>query len=934
MRGDDTTLPLADPDATRTVEQPRDLSPGSTTSESLDDLARPERIGPYRIVDLLGEGGMGTVYLAEQDEPVKRRVALKVIRPFRQERAERRFSIECQALADLNHPHIATLYEVGTTDESKPYVAMEWVDGEPITRWCESHRLDLAARLGLFLQVCNAIRHAHGKGILHCDLKPSNILVTAMDGRGTVKVIDFGIARALGEDMPERGQSLDGEVLGSPLYLSPEAFGDQGRRLLDARSDVYSLGQVLYEVLTGALPVDADKLSLWELITYTLEGTQTLPSVRFSGLDMGEAKRLAERRRTTPQRLTQALRGDLDAIVRKATARDPEERYGSPWEMAVDLRRHLNLEPVDARPQTAAYRSLRFVQRRAGVVFSVLLLVLALAGGLVARTLEAHRANTAAIRAETESRRAQVEADRARTALIESKQTQQFLIDLFESADPERSESVEPTVTEVLDRGADRLREELADRPLLRARLLQAIGSIYTKMGDLSRAEGLVTEALELRREHLSTNHPEVLESLGLSGVILRQQGHSEEAREALEGTVSGLEAQPNPDPVKLAQAQSNLGNLYWQLRDYDAAEEAHRSALTLRRRLGHRLDTAESANNLGVLLMGQRRHGEAKPLLLFALEAFTEDLNPRHPRVAATLNNLGLIEQNEPHWAKAQGRFHEAVDIWRESLGESHHQTLIGRINVVNELDLRHRWDEALVEALDLVETSRNSSAIYRVQALRKLGSVQRQAGQKDAALKTYNRAVALAREAFGEDHAQVSRTQTYMTWGLAEQGRFDEAHALLSRVADRQRDLEPTHSSRIRTDNYFGHIHLITERYAEAEIQYRSVLERREARGARQLTIAYVLYNLARSPGGQGRHEEAVELYHRTLGIREPVFGVEHPYVADVNHHLGLTEKALGRYDRAREHLERAVAVRRAVYPADDGDLRESVEALASLP
>ncbi|MEM8934309.1 MAG: serine/threonine-protein kinase, partial [Acidobacteriota bacterium] len=444
----------------------------------------PERIGRYRILDVLGEGGMGTVYLAEQDEPVRRRVALKVIRRLRRPGIRTRFAAECQALARLKHPNIAAMYEAGVVDHGdgetgsdedlQPYVAMEWIEGEPMPAWCDARRLDVEARLRLFLGVCAGLHHAHGKGVLHCDLKPSNVLVTEVDGRGVAKVIDFGIARAFDSEPRGDGAAVADEgaelLFCSPLYLSPEAIAT-GRRLLDVRSEVHSLGLLLYELLVGTLPFEATG-SLRDVLRRRSEDEPAAPSRRFGALDAERAEEVATRRNLSPRALERRLRGDLDAVILKAMAKDPAHRYGSVRELASDLERHLGREPVVARQATSAYVAQRFARRHLGPLIAATLLILALLGGLVARTMEARRAQAASVRATAE-------AERALVANAEAEQVRDFLIDLFRGADVERPGGG-LTIQEVLDRAANDLRDDLQDQPLVRARLLQTIGTLYT----------------------------------------------------------------------------------------------------------------------------------------------------------------------------------------------------------------------------------------------------------------------------------------------------------------------------------------------------------------------------------------------------------------------------------------------------------------------
>ncbi len=491
------------------------------------------RIGPYRILSTLGEGGMGTVYLAEQTEPIRRRVALKVIR-FGSMGSDtvRRFEAERQALARMNHPNIAQAYEAGSTDDGQPYVVMEYVPGLPITDYCDRQRLTVEERLELFLAVCDGVHHLHQKGILHRDVKPSNVLVTEVrategDDRPVPKLIDFGIAKGLDQPLTDVTM-LTGELLvGTPGYLSPEAVRAsqaEGGLDVDIRSDVYSLGVLLYELLTGERPFATDEASFLEVIRRITEEEAPLASARLAALDAASRLERARARRFESPALGRRLKGDLDWILRRAMARERYRRYVSAAELAEDVRRHLRHEPVAAGPPGAGYRLRKFVRRHRSGVVSAVLITLALLGGIAARTLEAARANREAARASEEVVRASREAKAAR-------QVSDFLVGLFEISDPHQASAGTMTAREILDRGAERLRgQELEDQPLLQARLMDTIGSVYGKLGLHEPAVELLAEALEIRRDHLGEDHPDLLRTLEDHALFLRQKGRGQEA--------------------------------------------------------------------------------------------------------------------------------------------------------------------------------------------------------------------------------------------------------------------------------------------------------------------------------------------------------------------------------------------------------------------
>lgn len=334
------------------------------TGENVKQLLAPERLGPFRVVRPLGRGRMGSVYLGEQQKPVRRRVALKVIDAIHSRTSRKRFASECQALARLSHPNVASLYEVGTIEDGRSFVAMELIEGTAITTWCDERMLGLEARIELFFGVCAAVRHAHENGILHREIKPSNVLVTEVDGQPVAKVIDFGIARALDDEslIDDSFSTLEHHMVGSPSYMSPEAV-ISGKKILDARADVYSLGLLFYRLIVGALPFDPENETLASLLRRVVKQDYQTPSIRFAALAKERRREIAARRGLTEDALLRRLRGDLDAIVSKAIARDREQRYGSPADLADDLGGHLTHEPVEAVPPTLQYQVRKFLKR-------------------------------------------------------------------------------------------------------------------------------------------------------------------------------------------------------------------------------------------------------------------------------------------------------------------------------------------------------------------------------------------------------------------------------------------------------------------------------------------------------------------------------------------------------------------------------------------
>ncbi|MCG8456330.1 MAG: serine/threonine-protein kinase, partial [Holophagales bacterium] len=765
-------------------------------------------------------------------------------------------------------------------------------------------------------------------GILHCDLKPGNILVTRAEGRA--KVIDFGIARAI-DDSPGADSITRDLIFGSPPYVSPEMMDDRGRSL-DTRTDVYALGLILYELAVGTLPFRVS--STWLLMLQIAEKNPESPSARFSGLASEEQAEIVAARGADVKSLVRSCRGDLDAIVLKAIDRDPDRRYSTAAELAADLRRYLADEPTQARAPTSAELLGRYLRRHKQWAIGVILLFAVLSAGLVARTIEARRANSEAERANAEAERASAEAERAQVALAESEQIRRFLIDLFQAANPEKTAGRTVTVDELLEEGSERLRTNLIGQPLVRASLLQTVGSIHTELGEFEEARALVTEAAKIRSENLPAADPLVVESQIQLGIILRRLGRYEEAEPVLYEVREARRADPDVDPELLAQAHSHLGVVYWRQDRFDLAEMELRAAWTLRQEIGNSADIAESANNLGVLLQASYRYQEAQVLLAQALEVFQRELGPKHPRVAGALNNLGLVNKYLPTWADAESLFRQASEIFREAYGQDHFRSLLSRRNLVDELARFHRWDETFQEARDILRISEDlGDPIALAGARGRLGRVEIKAGFASRATRTLRRCVAEAEAARGPEHSATLACRTALAEAMARVGEIESA-ILMLRDLRRIRERLGQHRQSRLVQLVLGETMLAGQRFAEAEgqfVAYIEALERASEPSAH--SRARGLMGLGRAFTGQGRFDEAAESLLQALAFRSEIFGSDHPLVSESAHELGLVEIQRGRPSRARELLQRAVAIRSEVYPPGDPDTEASLEALRSI-
>ena len=607
------------------------------------DEAVGQTLGRYKLLERVGEGGCGVVYVAEQTEPVRRRVALKVIKlGMDTKQVVARFEAERQALAMMDHPNIAKVLDAGTTDAGRPYFVMELVRGIKITDYCDQANLSTKERLDLFIKVCQAIQHAHQKGIIHRDIKPSNILVTLHDGVPVPKVIDFGIAKAT------EGRLTDNTVytqlhqfIGTPAYMSPEQAEMSGLDI-DTRSDIYSLGVLLYELLAGSTPFDAKELmSLGiDAMRKTIrEKEPQRPSTRFATLGADQLTTTAKRRSTDTSKLLHQLKGDLDWIVMKCLEKDRQRRYETANGLAADITRHLTNEPVVARPPSAAYKFQKAYRRNKGVFAAGTAVAVALVFGIIVSAWQAVRATRAEAQALVEKAQAQTEKANALTEKANAQGALQFIQDdVLSQASPGYQPDRDLTVRALLDRIAGRLDLATNRPPLVEASIRQTLGSVYTELGDYPKAIQHFENALRVQRENLGGTNLDTLRSLnGLAAA--HWLGGSPSLAEPL--TRHGLEA-----------SQRTLG-------------EKH--PLTLQ---------FMQTRAFVVMLLGETPWTEVQALFLRTLALHREVLGPDDPGTLRLIYGFGLgcIYHFQP--AKAASLLVDALDRARRALPEKHPTT------------------------------------------------------------------------------------------------------------------------------------------------------------------------------------------------------------------------------------------------------------------
>ena len=637
--------------------------PGEAIEFCLPRTEKPgDRIGRYRLLQQIGEGGWGVVYVAEQEEPVRRRVALKVIKAgMDTKEAIARFEAERQALALMDHPNIAKVLDAGATENGRPFFVMELVKGLKITDYCDQNNLTTRERLDLFMQVCHAVQHAHQKGIIHRDLKPSNILV-ALDGSVPApKVIDFGIAKATDHRLTDKTifTALD-QFVGTPAYMSPEQAKVSGLDI-DTRSDIYSLGVLLYELLTGKTPFEAKRLleaDLDELRRIIREEEPPRPSTKLSALAADEQTTTAKRRQTDPPGLIHTVRGDLDWIVMKCLEKDRTRRYATANGLAADLERHLNNEPVVARPPTNLYR-LRKLARRHKIAFAT-------ASSIGLSLLVGLAVSTRLFLGEKQARR------RAEAAT-------KFLADMLNNLDPSVARGDTPAaLRNMLDETAARVGKDFRDDAEMQADLRDTIGHVYFALGLYDKAEAIQRAAIKARQSAVGLEHPELAAELNLLATTLISRDRPEDLEEAERLQRQALAMRRKllgEENAEVAESLNDLSTLLLEKGSLDEAERLQRQALAMSRKLGGDEDprVASSLNNLAEILARRKRPAEAEKLHREELALSTKRLGTNDPSLAVSLNNLALLLSEEGKLAEAEDLARQALTLCQRVLPKEH---------------------------------------------------------------------------------------------------------------------------------------------------------------------------------------------------------------------------------------------------------------------
>jgi serine/threonine protein kinase/tetratricopeptide (TPR) repeat protein len=816
-----------------------------------------KKIGAYRIVREIGQGGMAVVYLGERDDQnYRKQVAIKMVKTgINTEQILHRFRNERQTLAALDHANIVKLLDGGSSEDGLPYLVMEYVEGLPIDQYCDQNKLSIDDRLRLFRQVCSAVQYAHENLVIHRDLKPGNILIAK---GGVPRLLDFGIAKLLN---PECFQTpLVTRTNWRPMtpeYASPEQIRGQA---ITTASDVYSLGVLLFELLTGHRPYRAASQSLLEMERLVCETEPEKPSAVVQASQMKEktardgAEPMSTQCGLQPTELQRRLRGDLDTITMKAIEKDPSRRYATASELSADIGRHLSHEPVLARPASTTYRAGKYIRRHPVGVTVAAGVVLLLTGFAAMQAFQLRRITR--------------ERDRANWVTG-------FMEGMFKVSDPSESRGNSITAREILDKASKDIETRSAQDPELQAQIMHVMGDVYRNLGLFPRAQSLYERSAEIRRRVLGPENVDTLRSIDDLAWILNQEGHAADAEKLQRQTVATRRrvfGTQNPDTLK------SMSNLAWTLDregNYAEAEKLEREVLDIRRRvltINDDRETAATMNNLAATLGHEGHYAEAEKLKRETLDIRRRILGPEHQETLTAMNNLAATFQQEGRYAEAEKLQRETLDLQRRILGPEHPDTLRSMNNLAHTLVMEGHLAEAEPLQREALATKQrvlgpeHQDTLWAVQSLAWTLQLE---GHFSEAEKLQRQTLEIQRRVLGPDRPNTLSTMAALAATLDKEGRYSEAEKLSRETIDAMRRvLGPEHPYLLQAADELAHILDGEGRYDEAEKVARQTLEtQRRVLGPEHPDAATTAYDLACVLAHTGRSDEAISLLHEAI-------------------------------------------------------------------
>jgi serine/threonine protein kinase len=879
------------------------------------EIRAGEQIGPYRIVQQIGEGGMGRVYEAEQERPVRRRVALKVVKRGMDTReVVRRFELERQALALMSHPGIARVFDAGSTDDGRPYFVMELVPGVPITEFCDRERLSLRQRLQLFVVLCDAVQHAHQKGVVHRDLKASNVLIVSEGSEPAPKVIDFGIAKAVGTRLGEETlHTALGVIMGTPAYMSPEQAA-LGAIDVDARTDVYSLCALLYELAVGDPPFPSETLrgsDFLEALKVIRERDALRPSVRIMGLS---SEQLAERARARAVRTRELVRdlAEIDWIVMHGLAKERGERYQTPGELAADVERWLSGLPLRARPPGGWYRARKFISRhRFGVaaasVIGALLITFAVSMAVQSVRLERALANT-----EAQRERAEDERNRA-------EDVSDFLVDILRLPDPSQGNRADMNIREALANAESTIATRFEQQPRTKATLLTTIGTVYRELGDYERAQQSLNSAVTLARTLEPGDPAELGRALNAAGELAHDKGDLDTAERNYREALPLLKQQPHR-LIDESVVLNNLASIAIDRGEPGVAEEPARAALEIRTAKygpGSR-ETGQSLRKLGRVLSKLGRWREAEDYIREGI-AVEKKSAPRDTSwMGAALNDLHAIYQIQGNYRGSVEVLNEALEIYRATMGNEHPYTAVTLLNLGRVQGFLGQYalaESTLAEAAAIYQHLSGVEHPNHLRVLAAQAELELQRGRYASAERRLKALLAVDARVFGPKHRDTAGHTALLAIATRELGRPDEAVKLhLDALGIVQASLGPDHLSTAAMNRALALTYVARGSLPEAEAAaLEAARVERLADLADRLPAANTLSVLGWVRHAQGRDAEAAKELAEAQRMQVQLLGAELPDTALTEYRLGVVERAQGEQARSLQHLTHALAAQR---------------------
>jgi serine/threonine protein kinase/Tfp pilus assembly protein PilF len=855
---------------------PRATGLGVTQDESPPPEGPGTRIGPYKLLQKLGEGGMGTVYLAEQEEPVKRQVALKILKAgLASAHVLGRFEQERQALALMDHPNIARVFDAGTIEAhgpqsvglGRPYFVMELVKGIPITKFCDQEQLTPRQRLELLVPVCQAVQHAHQKGIIHRDLKPSNVLIGLYDGKPVPKVIDFGVAKATGQKLTERTLFTEvGEIIGTLEYMAPEQ-AELNNLDIDTRADIYALGAILYELLAGSPPFTGQQLrsaAFAEMLRMIREVEPPKPSTKLSSSE--ELPSIAAKRKLEPKKLTRLVQGELDWIVMKCLEKERQRRYETANGLAMDLQRYLADEPVVAGPPSAGYRLRKFVRRNKGRVLAAMVIFLALVGGIIGTSIGMVQARRSA-----EAER--LAKDVAEQRLQQVEKANEILASVFHDLNPKAEEKGGPDLRvrlgERLEQAARLLQGEAVGDALMVARLQNLLGNSLRELGHYEQAQPLLEKARQTREDRLGADHPDTLDTKNNLAELYYDQGKYERAEAIRQEVLRALTAKHGTDHHDVLVTKANLAALCQAQGKYNQAETLYQEALqALTAKLGaDHPDILAGKKNLATLYFDQGRYDQAETLLSEVVRGFTAKLGADHPDTLHAKNSLALVCQARKEYDRAEALFQEVLRGVTAKLGADHPDTLVTKNNLAGLYQAQGKYDRAeplCQEVLQAQTVKLGAGHPDTVDSKRNLAVLFSDAGKLDRAIPLAEEVLQLRKAHLGPDHPLTLNAMAQLGVYYMDAGRLTEALSLVEEALQRARKRPgPLPADLSGLPLALAEIYDRAGQFAKAESLCREFIK--------QTRTPRALEYLGRSLLRQQKHAEAEPLLRECLQVHE---------------------------------------------------------------